>query len=338
MEPENNNNAHLSRMISMETFCEIISNRQKSQLKLAVSDDGLVFLGSDGLSKGFLLDTSSISLADLLDELKHSLKKKLLLSFLLAKAVWQFYDSNWMQKEWTKNTVHFMFAYEQRSDTPKGIFINEPFLSARFDDRHLSQSVDKEFRAHQFPKILALGIMLLEIELGMKIESRRKPEYLGLDGKLTVNTDHFVAAELFNDDELWSKKDTFPGFKDIIGACLTPDDFMPYLNDVQGLRDALEKCVVDPLQDLYKKAWVENPETSYVPPIKFDFPIQSLPQVTEEDVRSTLPLPALPPAQPTQSGTPVAQMSYYSPTPHSAAWAHTPSYYNSMQSVLSPVR
>jgi hypothetical protein len=52
-------------------------------------------------------------------------------SYLLANAVWGFYDSDWMRREWIKETVHFMF--ERRLKTPKGIFINEPFLSARFD-------------------------------------------------------------------------------------------------------------------------------------------------------------------------------------------------------------
>lgn len=77
----------------METFCEIITNRQRSQLKLAVSDDRLVLQRFGPLSQGFLLATSSVSLAKLLDVAKLSQKMKLLISYFLAKAVWQFYDS-----------------------------------------------------------------------------------------------------------------------------------------------------------------------------------------------------------------------------------------------------
>jgi len=127
-EQYSDNRTHPGKVISIETFCKIITNRKKSQLKLVVSEDGLVLQGPGSLSQGFLLGASSMPLAKLLDVVKLSRKMRLLLSYILAKAVWQFYDSGWMQKEWTKETVHFMF--ERRSDTPKGIFINEPFLSA----------------------------------------------------------------------------------------------------------------------------------------------------------------------------------------------------------------
>jgi hypothetical protein len=111
-----------------------------------ISEVGLVLEGPGSLSQGFILGASSVSLAELVMMTKLSLKMRLLLSYFLAKAVWQFYDSEWMQREWTKNTVHFMF--ERRPKMPKGIFINEPFLSACFDGRNQSFNPDTEFRSH----------------------------------------------------------------------------------------------------------------------------------------------------------------------------------------------
>jgi hypothetical protein len=277
----------------MDAFCEIITNRKRSQLKLAVSDDGLVFQGPGPLSQGFLLSASSVSLAKLLKITKLSWKMKLLLSYFLAKAVWQYYDSDWMQREWTKEMVHFMF--ERRSKTPKGIFINEPFLSARLDSRQPAQEKDSEFRSHLLPKILALGIMFLEIELGIDIKDHRMPEDLGPGGEPAVNADHIAAMEVFNETE-WDKRETFGVFRHVIGACLIPDDFKPFLDDIQGLRDALKKHILNPLQNFYKDAW-ENPDTSHVRPIEIDIPGPSRPEATEEGVRSVLP-PPVPSATP----------------------------------------
>ncbi|OXV08982.1 hypothetical protein Egran_03256 [Elaphomyces granulatus] len=273
------------KVISTDAFCGIITNRNRSQLKLAVSDDGLVFHGSAPLSRGFLLSASSVSLAKLLKITKLSWKMKLLLSYFLAKAVWQYYDSDWMQREWTKEMVHFMF--EQRSKTPKGIFINEPFLSARFDSRQPAQEKDNEFRSHLLPKILALGIMFLEIELGIDIKDHRMPEDLGPGGEPAVNADHIAAMEVFNETE-WDKRETFGVFRHVIGACLIPDDFKPFLDDIQGLRDALKKHILNPLQNFYKDAW-ENPDTSHVRPIEIDISGPSRPGAIEEGVRSVLP-------------------------------------------------
>jgi hypothetical protein len=328
-EQGNDNSAHSGKVISMETFCEIITNRKRSQLKLAVSDDGLVLQGPGRLSQDFLLGASSVSLAKLLDVAKLSRKMRLLLSYFLAKAVWQFYDSEWMQREWTKETVHFMF--ERRSKAPKGIFINEPFLSARFDGCHQPRGVGDEFRSHLFPKILALGIMFLEIELGIKIEEHRIPEDLDPDGEPTVNADHIAAMEVFNQNELWDKKETFGNFRDVIGACLTPDEFNPFLNDVQGLRDAFEKHIVNRLQALYKIAW-GNPDTSDVRALELDSSGPSLPEATEEAARPVSPLPApLPTPLPAPVATPAYQMPYYSPATHLAAWVHAPSFCHPIQ-------
>ncbi|OIW27244.1 hypothetical protein CONLIGDRAFT_715761 [Coniochaeta ligniaria NRRL 30616] len=266
-------NAYAGRMISMDEFCEIITNRKRTQLELAVSDGILALRGAGRLSQDFLLSASSISLAKLLDGAKLSRKMKLLLSYFLAKAVWQFYDSDWMRNEWTKETVHFMLS----RTTENGIFVNEPFLSARFDDCHPHRGAHDEFRSHMFPKILALGIMLLEIELAVKIEDYRMPEDRTPDAEPNVNADHFAAEEVFNKTELWEKKETFSVFKDIVKVCLFPDEFMPFSTDVQALRNALRKRVVNPLEALYKSAW-DNPDTSIVRAVELEMLGLSFPE------------------------------------------------------------
>jgi hypothetical protein len=291
-------------------------------LKLAVSDNSLVLQGPGPLSQGFLLSASSVSLAKLSNVAKLSRKMKLLLSYFLAKAVWQFYSSEWMQQEWTKETVHFM--YERRSRTPKGIFIDEPFLSARFDNAQPAQDKDDEFRSHHFPKILALGIMFLEIELGIDIKDYRMPEDLGPDGEPTVNADHIAAIEVFNKTE-WDEMETFSVFRDVIGACLTPDDFKPFLNDTEGLRDAFEKRIVNPLHILYKTAW-ENPDTSHVRAIEVDISRPSPSEATDRGVHPASPLPV-------SSAARVYHIPFCSPAPHLSTWMHSRSFCHSIQYV-----
>lgn len=279
------NKAYNGEVISLGKFCEIITNRNRSQLKLVVSDDGLVFEGSGRLSQGFLLGSSSISLAKLLKGVKLPQKMRLLLSYFLAKAVWQFYDSEWMQTEWTKETVHFMF--ESKPQAPKGISINEPFLSASFNKQGRIPDTDDRFRVHIFPKILALGIMLLEIELGIKIEDYRTAEESNCASD--VNADHIAAIEVFENRELWEKRDTFGAFKDVIGACLTPNHFIPFSGDVQGIRDAFAKNIVNPLQALYRTAW-DNPDTAQVRAIELENMKKHLPMIDADDSHFGTPM------------------------------------------------
>jgi hypothetical protein len=324
---------HSGEVISTETFCQI-TNRQRSQLKLVVSDDGLLFQGSGRLPGGFLLGASSVSLAKLLDVENHkylSRKMRLLLSYFLAKAVWQFYNSEWMQREWTKETVHFMF--ERRSKTPKGIFINEPFLSACFDSCDRPRGAEDGYRSHLFPKILALGIMLLEIELGIKIEEKieehRILEDIGPDVEPSLNDDHIAAIEVFNNTKLWDDKDTFPRFKSAIGACLTPDNFKPFVKDVQGLRNAFEKHIVNPIQALYNDTW-GNPDTAPVRAINLDSSNPALPEANEGTAR-LMSLSPSPTPLPAPVATPAYQIQHYSLGTHFAARVQSPSFCYSMQ-------
>jgi hypothetical protein len=281
--------AKSGREISTGTFCEIITNRKRSQLRLTAVGDGLLLQGPGRLSQDFLLNASSISLATLLDTAKLSRKMRLLLSYFLAKAVWQFYDSEWMRREWTKSCVHFMLA--RQPNTSKGIFINEPFLSASFDNRRSHKDEDDQYRSHLYPKILSLGVMLLEIELGVKIEEYRLPEDICPNGEPSVNADHFAANEIFNKTELWEKVDTFSTFRDVVQVCITPDVLAPFIDDVEGLRLGLEKHIVNPLQTLYKAAW-GHPDTSNVRAIEITSSAQLPSASSDHDTHSTVSLPA----------------------------------------------
>lgn len=81
---------------------------------LNASNDGLVFekidLDFEKLKRLYLLKASSVSLTTVLEKrkLEGDDQLKLLLSYLLAKSIWQFYDSEWMKRDWTKDSIHFM--------------------------------------------------------------------------------------------------------------------------------------------------------------------------------------------------------------------------------------
>ncbi|KAJ8116066.1 hypothetical protein ONZ43_g4521 [Nemania bipapillata] len=74
---------------------------------------------SEQVERRFLFKAPSVSLATVLEKRKlhgHDLLR-LLLSYLLAKAVWQLYDSDWTASNWSKDSRHFM--RERVNDQPK---------------------------------------------------------------------------------------------------------------------------------------------------------------------------------------------------------------------------
>ncbi|KAK3329197.1 hypothetical protein B0H66DRAFT_540416 [Apodospora peruviana] len=266
------------KVIRRGSLCGIISNRQNVQLCLTLSNGELVQREPRPHGSSFILHTPNVPLSQLLESKQLSRKMRLLLCYLLAKAVWQFYNSDWMDREWTKENINFMF--EHRHGGLSGIFVNEPFLRAKFDDKLNDDQA--AYQVHKFPKVLALGIMLLEIELGLDIATNRRPDSFSVDGQLTVNGDLIAANHLLQDQKLWTSQDTFPGLKTVVGRCIDPscnlfDDFR---HDTQGQRDVLQKQIVFPLQELLKNSWGDPEEISLRPVDKIPLVPHIQPSIT----------------------------------------------------------
>lgn len=227
----------------------MVSNPEPVIWHPLVFDEGqLWFKNPRRYSRTFRLNEPSIPLSDIV-KLPRELfteKKRVVLSYLLARAVWQYYDSDWMIRGWTKEAVHFM--YEKRRDE-SGLFVDEPFLHAEpsigsdSDDRTAARP------CHQFPKILALGIMLIEINLGIKIEDERTAE-ICVDDKPMVNADAIIADRLSNDRK-WLKEHS-PYLTDAVRFCMNPSKVAhKHIEEkAQEEREHLYKHVVTPLRTL----------------------------------------------------------------------------------------
>ena len=106
---------------------------------------------------------------------------------------------------------------------------------------------------HQYPSILALGIILLEISLGTTIKDKQRDEEKQEGRYVTSNTDCLVALRLF---EEWLKESersvskAIPsGLKSAIEACLIPakiPDTTPPPSDDQ-IRQYIFTDIVIPL-------------------------------------------------------------------------------------------
>jgi len=246
-------------------FCKLLRSQELGRLRLRASsgclfDDGIELLPrGDGIS----LQAPSVSLAKVLASasLNKETQRKLLLSYLLAKAAWQFYDSDWMAEAWSKHEVQFM---QQRLDKLQNkVLLNyRPFILAEFrDDAPQAPSsqgrgvvAETPRRTHIFPKILALGITLLEIELGESIENRYLKEFLDVDGRPRANADHMTAGDFIDSDEWKRRKEVYMPVRQAIEICVKPDTGR-LGTDPARVRENLHRYVVTPLRALFGMAY-----------------------------------------------------------------------------------
>ncbi|KAI9662763.1 MAG: hypothetical protein M1829_006158 [Trizodia sp. TS-e1964] len=250
-------------------FCRLIRSQELGRLKLSASGSGLFDEGVESFKgNGFSPQAPSVSLARVLKSasLNKDEQRKVLLSYLLAKAVWLFYESDWMAEDWTKHTVQFM---QQRLDKLQNdVLLNHrPFISAelralvpRLNPASYQQDQPQEQeheckaepprQSHIFPKILALGIMLLEIELGEGIENRHRSEFLNSNGQPRENAGHITAGFFITSVEWKHRHKVLKTVKQAIEICVTPDTGK-LGTDRKRVRDKLYEYVVVPLGELF---------------------------------------------------------------------------------------
>ncbi|KAM3079612.1 hypothetical protein ACMFMG_006026 [Clarireedia jacksonii] len=255
-------------------FCNYISAQDREDgrlclLHFSVTGENLFFEEDKARARKWVHDRPSISLGRLLEEvsaggLELMEKRKAVLSWLLAKAVWQYYSSPWMLQPWNKESVHFLF--ERRADQgsePASIFVNEPLLSisilpdklgaedikASSKQKDGASSVPRRLPpgfsriGHQLPKILALGVMLVEIQLGKPIESLHKePEWEEYcpGRKPNINTNYYICKALIEKRNFFLENDISDPLEILIKNCIQPNEFMPpRVRDEHGIREKL---------------------------------------------------------------------------------------------------
>jgi len=264
----------------LENFCSFVREEAMGRWLLTVADNHITYDQQPLPTNRLVLYRPSISLATVLDngDLKDDIQLKAQLSYILSKSVWQFYDSLWMADTWTRDTVHFMAERVGKQDA---VLVHKPMITAEMvptaelpsqqaDTKQQSQASNPVRKMiHIYPKILSLGIMLIEILTGESLVLTA--ECYGQDGRERLNSRHALAGNLIISD--W-----WAGFqagnaitlelKGLIEVCVKPDTGK-LGTDPAHVRDRLYHHVVAPLHQLYRTSWpdVKEPEDFKFDPV-----------------------------------------------------------------------
>ncbi|KAK6208526.1 hypothetical protein QIS74_12044 [Colletotrichum tabaci] len=176
-----------------------------------------------------------------------------------------------MSGPWNKENVHFIFERRMTLDRyVTGIFVDEPLLSVSIPAPGLSTKatshsnetdVDDDDEDYDFfnydtrkiPKIMGLGVMLIEIQLGRPIESLYKADnysaHFGPNGEVYSHTNYEICKELITKSNMFEKMETSDTLKDLITNCIFPNEvFMPpHVKNLEDdeIRQALYPLALD---------------------------------------------------------------------------------------------
>lgn len=208
--------------VEVDSICRLVhSIREPSQLNLLVKDDKLWHLSPSYINpQSWREDKVLLSLEQFLelrttipDEIK--IREKLILQVILANALLHCYRGPWLLKSWDKSHICF---YQARGEAV--LDLTKPYLSTQCKPLKEVDSEDEDQnRMHPYPGILALGILLLEIELGRPIERQRPHHGAPSTQGLNPDTDWYVACEMLGE----CRGNSSVHFEKAVKACLYPD-------------------------------------------------------------------------------------------------------------------
>lgn len=246
-----------TQLIQMDQgqFCKLISLEANSRICLTVQNGKLHKSGFKPIEQ-IVEHTRGISLANILKLYHLTAKMKVALAYILAHAAWQYYDSDWMKTQWTSDLIQFM---KERPGHIVGeqsnLFAWKPYLSVHIDQNdtvsYESSVLDGEI--HPFPRIQALGIMLVEIGIG-------SPLYKSTDAHseqspaAKANKDLLRAIEYSKNEKLWEDCD-YPSYRSAVNNCLELQTFPAHPDNAEGMRqrrNTLYNKVVFPLEELLR--------------------------------------------------------------------------------------
>ncbi|KAJ5208734.1 subtilisin-like protein [Penicillium cf. viridicatum] len=237
-------------------FCSLIGLGADWRLCLSIQEGELLHCFEP--LKQIVEHVPGISLAKILSNYHLTARMKLVLAYIIAYSVWQYYDSDWMKTKWTSETIQFMRESNTSGDQGK-LFTWKPYLSVHSNDED-PQCYEYNKVAgivHAYPRIRALGIMLVEIGIGFPLhEDEKQAQPLAA----RVNSELFKAFSHTKDEKRWKDFD-YPDYMSAVRHCLEPDTFnqAPYIEEsstrewkeaLKQRRNILYDKVVFPLEDL----------------------------------------------------------------------------------------
>lgn len=165
---------------------------------------------------------------------------------VLAHAVLHCTSGPWLSESWNKEHISF-FRYDPAARPD----VRHPFLKLQFAGA-AADPVDSSLCLHPNPRLLALGILLLEIHLEEPIESNWTDEDK-TDGIPNENTNLTTALRLLEDLD----GTVYEGYRAAIEACLKCDK--EEYETLESRREIFEK-IVSPLEAELEHGFHITPE------------------------------------------------------------------------------
>lgn len=245
------------------SLCERIASSSQIATSFKATRHSLEDLGVSNLSEIPIHIRPGPNLGDFLSSWSLTWRTKVWLAYIVAKTIWRFYNSEWMNTIWSHREIHFL-SETLRGEEPQVFcrpYVEIDLLASKISSMEFRTRIDHvphdaapSRPQHRYPIVLSLGIMLYEIMTGNTFRSPLPPD---CDPR-KVNLALAEGMIAINDDN-WSRECDSPNLRKAISTCFDIWLFqeVPFVpNDptkgLQERRTILYERVVRPFEDIVK--------------------------------------------------------------------------------------
>ncbi|KAF6839587.1 hypothetical protein CPLU01_01724 [Colletotrichum plurivorum] len=230
----------------VEDICLAIESAVQSHVGFSLDSCG-VLRGVTGSSRqAYSLADKHITLDEYLPVIKRkecALADFYCLAITLVSSVLQLGETPWLQRPWSRQSIAFI---RLRDDAGLSVDVQQPYLTHRYEAEQTAADDTSYTPPPGRLNMLALAVMLIELNSGVPIERLRSDDDLGPDGRPNAGTDLSTAGRWL--DAQVRLGNLTCGFASAITCCLQSYlDPTASLEAVEFLQSVQER-VLEPLE------------------------------------------------------------------------------------------
>ncbi|KIW24023.1 uncharacterized protein PV07_09762 [Cladophialophora immunda] len=214
-----------SSLMEYGEMCKHLENPNYAKIYLDLDEDCHLYERREPGQLQHIISGCGVPLSELFNLTEFTVEHKIKLSYVIARAFWRFYNSELMNARWTSEDIFFIpldGKFSPSEKIPLRAFISFPFGS-RYKESP-AEFYDKDQYTHRYPRILYLGIVLLEIGLGQALGLEHDPK---LSLLAHTNTAHVKAKMKVKElkDARWDGFRWKDYFIEAVESCLDSASF-----------------------------------------------------------------------------------------------------------------
>lgn len=225
---------------AVSSFCSILERETSARIFLEHNLQDLLETETFEELQHNLGSGEGVSLLHILRHFELGVHEKIILTFIVARAFWQLYESRMTLARWTHHDVWFMS--NGREGPPCKVYMELPFQN----EQEGLQEYARAGLIHKCPRILAVGVLLLEIGLARPMEGCHHPEPNDRYFVRKTNEDYASATRQLNELKglSWNGYGSKRLFDSAVGNCLNGKIFSPGHGGNPGCSNIAERRAV----------------------------------------------------------------------------------------------